>query len=82
MTPQEERLVLELHARWGNRFEIGSEVSLLFFFFSQSILLFTVYCLCLHDDHQIYITENFSDSNLHSDSDPRLVTSLLCYVQF
>ncbi|KAF9675315.1 hypothetical protein SADUNF_Sadunf09G0019200 [Salix dunnii] len=22
MTPQEERLVLELHARWGNRFEI------------------------------------------------------------
>ena len=31
MTPQEERLVLELHARWGNRFEIGSEVSLLFF---------------------------------------------------
>jgi hypothetical protein len=33
MTPQEERLVLELHARWGNRFEIGSEVSLLFFSF-------------------------------------------------
>lgn len=22
MTPQEERLVLELHSKWGNRFEI------------------------------------------------------------
>lgn len=45
MTPQEERLVLELHGKWGNRFFwiFGFD----FFFSFVFVLVFSFYLMCL-----------------------------------
>jgi hypothetical protein len=47
MTPQEERLVLELHAKWGNRSEESSRnrETLKMFFFFLTLKMFFVCCL-------------------------------------
>jgi hypothetical protein len=42
MTPQEERLVLELHSKWGNRFE-GIPKNIRFTIFNPCIILSGVF---------------------------------------